>query len=57
VFATVVRRDVEDLAAEQPVVGLGFEPGGQLEKLLEQIGTGPVPNTALLQVGLSGIIL
>ena len=50
VFATVVRRDVEELAEEQPVVGLGFEPGAQLDKLLQQMGKGPLENTALVQV-------
>lgn len=48
VFATVVRRDPEELAMEQPVVGLAFEPGADVEGVLQYTGRGPLP--VLVQV-------
>jgi hypothetical protein len=50
VFATVVRRDPEELVAEHPMVGLAFEPGQQTSRVLRRMGQGPLPNTVLLQV-------
>jgi hypothetical protein len=51
VFATVVRRDVEQLAWEGgPVVGLAFAPGADVERILRQMGTGAMPGTVLVQV-------
>eukprot|EP00775_Hariotina_reticulata_P004273 gene4273-4526_t len=50
VFATIVRRDAVELAEEQPMIGLGFEPGPETEKVLSMMGCGPLPNTVLVQV-------
>lgn len=50
VFATVVRRDTAELAAEHPHFGLAFEPGQQTERVLMRMGRGLLPNTVLVQV-------
>lgn len=50
VFATVVRRDPAELAAEHPMLGLAFEPGQQAERVLMRMGQGPLPQTMLVQV-------
>jgi hypothetical protein len=51
VFATVVRRDPAELAAEHPLIGLAFEEGQQTERALMRMGQGLLPNTVLVQVG------
>lgn len=51
VFATVVHRDPEELAAEHPIVGLAFEPGQHTARVLRRMGQGLLPNTVLVQVG------
>lgn len=50
VFATVVRRDPEELVAEHPIVGLAFEPGQQTSRVLRHMGQGLLSNTVLVQV-------
>jgi hypothetical protein len=50
VFATVVRRDPVELAEDQPMIGLGFEPGPETEKVLGMMGCGPIASTVLVQV-------
>ncbi|WIA14242.1 hypothetical protein OEZ85_002778 [Tetradesmus obliquus] len=50
VFATVVRRDVQEMAEEQPMVGLAFEPGQDAEQVLQAMARGPMANTVLVQV-------
>ncbi|KIY98958.1 NFX1-type zinc finger-containing protein 1 [Monoraphidium neglectum] len=50
VFATVVRRDPEDMAmGPDPMVGLAFEPGPDVESVLQHMGEGPLPGTVLVQ--------
>lgn len=50
VFATVVRRDTKELAEEQPMIGLAFEPGQDVERIISLMGKGPLPATVLVQV-------
>lgn len=52
VFATIVRRDVQELAEEQPMVGLAFEPGQETNQVLQAMARGPLQNTVLVQVSL-----
>ena len=54
-FATVVRRDVKELAWEHgPVVGLAFAPRADVEKILSHMGSGVLQDTVLVQVGSAG---
>jgi hypothetical protein len=42
---------VQELAEEQPMVGLAFEPGQDAEQVLQAMARGPLTNTVLVQVG------
>lgn len=57
VFATVVRRDPVELAEEQPMIGLAFEPGPETEKVLGMMGCGPIASTVLVQVSVQVVWL
>lgn len=50
VFATVVRRDPEEMACVHPIIGVSFEPGQDTEAVLQRMGQGVLPNTVLVQV-------
>lgn len=50
-FATVVRRDVQELASPWPIVGLAFMPGTDFSGVLSTMGScKQLENAALVQV-------
>jgi hypothetical protein len=49
-FATVGRRDVKELSEKMPVIGLAFDRGQEVERVLELLGQGELKDAVLVQV-------
>ncbi|GAX74369.1 hypothetical protein CEUSTIGMA_g1818.t1 [Chlamydomonas eustigma] len=52
-FATVGRRDVKELSERFPVIGLAFDRGQEVERVLELLGRGELRDAVLVQISTS----